>query len=63
MNEGAESLLPEILADYPCVCGENPLWHPVERKLYWVDIPTGALTARSRNRRHEKACKGGPSAA
>jgi sugar lactone lactonase YvrE len=30
---------PEMVADCLCHTGENPLWHPVERKLYWTDIP------------------------
>jgi len=34
---------PELIADYQCVCGENPLWHPVEKQLYWTDIPTGRM--------------------
>lgn len=34
---------PEMIADYECVCAEGPLWHAVERRLYWVDIPTGSL--------------------
>lgn len=34
---------PELIADYHCEVGENPLWHPIERKLYWTDIPTGRL--------------------
>jgi D-xylonolactonase len=34
---------PELIADYECVTGENPLWHPMEKRLYWVDIPTGRL--------------------
>ncbi|MCX5662966.1 MAG: SMP-30/gluconolactonase/LRE family protein [Planctomycetota bacterium] len=33
----------EILADYSCKCGENPLWHKTEKKLYWTDIETGRL--------------------
>lgn len=33
----------EVIADYACETGENPLWHPLERKLYWTDIPTGRL--------------------
>lgn len=28
----------DMIADYACACGENPLWHPVEKKLYWLDI-------------------------
>ena len=34
---------PEPIADYACECGEGPLWHPFEKCLYWVDIPTGRL--------------------
>lgn len=32
-----------VVADYACLCGENPLWHTDERKLYWCDIPSGRL--------------------
>jgi sugar lactone lactonase YvrE len=34
---------PEMVADYQCVTGEGPLWHPEEGKVYWVDIPQGRL--------------------
>lgn len=34
---------PEPIADYRCVTGEGPLWHPGERRVYWVDIPRGRL--------------------
>ena len=34
---------PELIADYNCVVGEGPLWHPDERAVYWVDIPQGRL--------------------
>ncbi|MBW4043879.1 MAG: SMP-30/gluconolactonase/LRE family protein [Acidobacteria bacterium] len=34
---------PELIADYACETGENPLWHPLERRLYWTDIPRGRL--------------------
>lgn len=34
---------PELIADYQCVIGENPLWHPIEERLYWTDIPTGRM--------------------
>lgn len=36
-------MTPTLLADYACVCGENPLWHPLEKVVYWTDIPTGRL--------------------
>ncbi|NLG26450.1 MAG: SMP-30/gluconolactonase/LRE family protein, partial [Chloroflexi bacterium] len=34
---------PELIADYACQTGEGPLWHPDERRVYWVDIPPGKL--------------------
>ena len=34
---------PELIVDYKCECGENPLWHPLEKKLYWVDIIRGRI--------------------
>jgi len=33
----------ELIADYACETGEGCLWHPDERRLYWVDIPRGRL--------------------
>lgn len=29
---------PELIADYDCDTGEGPLWHPMEKRLYWLDI-------------------------
>ena len=34
---------PELIADYECVTGEGPLWHPLEKRLYWVDITKGRI--------------------
>ncbi len=34
---------PELIADYQCVVGEGPLWHPDEQRVYWTDIVTGRL--------------------
>ncbi|MBI1801005.1 MAG: SMP-30/gluconolactonase/LRE family protein [Chloroflexi bacterium] len=34
---------PELIADTLCHTGENPLWHPTERRVYWTDIPNGRL--------------------
>lgn len=36
-------MTPELIADYACVTGEGPLWHPVEKRVYWADIPQGRL--------------------
>lgn len=33
----------EVIADTRCGTGENPLWHPDEKRLYWTDIPAGRL--------------------
>jgi D-xylono/L-arabinono-1,4-lactonase len=34
---------PRVIADVDCITGEGPLWHPEEKVVYWVDIPTGRL--------------------
>ena len=34
---------PELIADYACVVGEGPMWHPLEKRVYWVDIGTGRM--------------------
>ena len=34
---------PEIVADTKLATGEGPLWHPMEEKLYWLDIPNGMI--------------------
>lgn len=31
------------IANEHCHTGENPLWHPVEKRLYWLDIPQGMV--------------------
>jgi D-xylonolactonase len=33
----------ELVADYSCVVGEGPLWHPIEQCVYWIDIADGRL--------------------
>lgn len=33
----------ELIANYDCQTGEGPLWHPMEKRVYWTDIPTGRL--------------------
>lgn len=33
----------EVIANFSCHIGENPLWHADDRCLYWVDIPTAKL--------------------
>ena len=36
-------MMPELIADYACLCGEGPIWHVDEQCLYWIDIDTGRL--------------------
>lgn len=33
----------EMIADYQCVVGEGVIWHPLERRVYWLCIPTGRI--------------------
>lgn len=35
----------QVVADFPCLCGENPLWHPDHQLLYWMDVDTGKMYA------------------
>ena len=35
--------IPEIIADYQCHNAEVPVWHPIEQRLYWTDIPQGNM--------------------
>lgn len=35
----------EVAADFPCACGEAPLWHPEHERLYWVDVDEGKMYA------------------
>ena len=34
---------PEIVVDNPNRLGEGPLWHPEEKRLYWLDILAGRI--------------------
>ncbi len=33
----------ELIADYNCIVGEGPMWHPLEDAVYWADIPQGRI--------------------
>lgn len=33
----------ELIANYRCACGENPLWDDRRQCLFWTDIPTRRL--------------------
>lgn len=47
---------PELIADYQCVTGEGPLWHPDEKRVYWVDIPQGRLFRYDPATGHHEQC-------
>ncbi|NMC79141.1 MAG: SMP-30/gluconolactonase/LRE family protein [Chloroflexi bacterium] len=32
-----------LIANYDCITGEGPLWHPLEKRLYWADINTARI--------------------
>ena len=34
---------PQLVADYMCHTGEGPLWHPMEKRVYWADILQGRM--------------------
>jgi sugar lactone lactonase YvrE len=52
---------PELIADYQCHVGENPLWHPMEQRLYWTDITRGKLFRYDpATGRHEQCYSGAP---
>ena len=51
----------EIVADYACETGENPLWHEREQRLYWTDIPRGRLFRYDpKSEKHEQCYEGRP---
>jgi len=43
MNVRKPSTTPEVVADYSCLAATSPLWHPMEKRLYWADAPRGRL--------------------
>jgi sugar lactone lactonase YvrE len=51
---------PELITDYQCNIGENPLWHPLERRLYWTDIPRGKLFRYDPATGKHEQCYSGP---
>ena len=33
----------QVVADTRCLIGEGPIWHPVEKRIYWTDIDSRRL--------------------
>jgi sugar lactone lactonase YvrE len=50
---------PELIADYACGCGEGPLWHPDEKRLYWIDISSGRMFRYDPASAHHEQCYDG----
>ncbi|HZM21264.1 MAG TPA: SMP-30/gluconolactonase/LRE family protein [Anaerolineales bacterium] len=51
---------PELIADYQCHIGENPLWHLLEQRLYWTDITRGKLFRYDPATGKHEQCYSGP---
>jgi sugar lactone lactonase YvrE len=49
----------EMIADYQCQIGENPLWHPLEKCVYWTDITGGKLFRYDPATNHHEECYSG----
>ena len=49
-----------LIADYECVVGEGPMWHPMEGVVYWADIPRGRIFRYDpKTGRHHQIFEGG----
>jgi len=60
MNVRKPSTTPAIVADYSCLVASFPLWHPEEKRLYWVDAPRGRLFRHNPSSgTHEQIYQGG----
>jgi D-xylonolactonase len=60
MNVRKPSTTPAIVADYSCLVASSPLWHPEEKRLYWVDAPRGRLFRHTPGSgTHEQVYQGG----
>lgn len=52
---------PELIADYQCVVGEGPMWHPIEKRVYWLDIGQGRMFRYDpATGKHEQCYQGAP---
>ena len=51
----------KLIANYDCICGEAPLWHPMEHRLYWADINTARIFRyEPATGKHEQVSEGEP---
>ena len=50
-----------LIADYACQTGEGPIWHPDEKRIYWLDIPQGRMFRYDpATGKHEQCYQGAP---
>ncbi len=42
-NIHERKMKPELIVDYQCHLGEGPIWHPFEKRIYWLDISRGLI--------------------
>ncbi len=53
-------ITPQVLVDIPAKNSECPVWNPIDRMLYWSDIPNGFLyRCNPINGQHELICEAG----
>jgi sugar lactone lactonase YvrE len=54
-----DTAVPMLVADCTCHIGENPMWHAMEKRIYWCDIPNGRLFCYDpASGKHEKCYEG-----
>jgi D-xylonolactonase len=50
---------PYTVVDEELGIGECPLWHPLEKKVYWLDIQSGSIYRHDPDKkRHEQVYQG-----
>lgn len=49
-------MTPEIICDYRSQIGEGPIWHPMEKRIYWVDIPVGKVLRYNEGMKKHETC-------
>jgi D-xylonolactonase len=50
---------PEMVVDEKSVIGQRPLWYPMEKRIYWLDIERGRIYRYDPDKKsHERVCHG-----
>ena len=53
---GRRYMKQEIIGGYRSQIGEGPIWHPMEERIYWVDIPQGKVLRYNEKIRKIETC-------